>query len=76
VHELHGYLSSPTGGGIRHGLDFNSGRPISDEEGRFFCNLILSYVAFLMAEHARLHQLIPVPRWRVLWPMGLKVLGE
>ncbi|HEX9658980.1 MAG TPA: hypothetical protein VGA18_01730 [Rhodothermales bacterium] len=51
---LHGYLSSPTGGGVRHGLDLNSGSPLSPEEGRLFCNLILSYVTFLMAEHAKL----------------------
>lgn len=52
--QLHGYLSSPTGGGVRHGIDLTAGRPISSEEGRLFCNLILSYVTFLMAEHARL----------------------
>jgi len=52
--QLHGYLSSPTGGGVRHGLDLNSGTPVSPEEGRLFCNLILSYVTYLMAEHARL----------------------
>jgi hypothetical protein len=54
--QLHGYLSSPTGGGVRHGLDLNSGKPISSEEGRLFCNLILSYVTFLLSEHSRLTQ--------------------
>lgn len=53
--QLHGYLSSPTGGGVRHGLDLNSGTAVSLGEGRLFCNLILSYVTYLMAEHARLH---------------------
>jgi len=53
---LHGYLSSPTGGGVRHGLDLKAGTQISDEEGRLFCNLILSHVTYLMAEHARLHR--------------------
>lgn len=52
--QLHGYLSSPTGGGVRHGLDLNSGIPVSPEEGRLFCNLILSYVTYLMTEHSRL----------------------
>jgi hypothetical protein len=52
---LHGYLSSPTGGGIRHGshllrADLN----IQDHEARLFCNLIRSYIFFLMDEHARL----------------------
>jgi hypothetical protein len=51
--QLHGYLSSPTGGGVRHGLDLKSGTPISQEQGRLFCNLILSYVTYLMSEHAR-----------------------
>lgn len=27
---LHGYLSSPTGGGVRHGLDLDKGVPIGD----------------------------------------------
>jgi hypothetical protein len=52
--QLHGYLSSPTGGGVRHGLDLNSGTQISIEEGRLFSNLILSYVTFLMSEHSRI----------------------
>lgn len=52
--QLHGYLSSPTGGGVRHGLDLNNGNVISPEEGRLFCNLILSYVTYLMAEYARI----------------------
>jgi hypothetical protein len=51
---LHGYLSSPTGGGIRHGTDLNKALPIGPNEARLFCNLIRSYVMFLMAEYARL----------------------
>jgi hypothetical protein len=52
---LHGYLSSPTGGGIRHGTyilrpDLN----IQDHEARLFCNLVRSYIFFLIDEHARL----------------------
>ena len=54
--QLHGYLSSPTGGGVRHGLDLKSGIAIAQEDGRLFCNLIISYVTYLMAEHARLHR--------------------
>jgi hypothetical protein len=52
--QLHGYLSSPTGGAIRHGVDINKGIPMSNEEARFFCNLIRSYVSFLQTEHERL----------------------
>lgn len=54
--QLHGYLSSPTGGGVRHGLDLNSGVAVSQEGGRLFCNLIISYVTYLMAEHGRIHR--------------------
>lgn len=44
---LHGYLSSPSGGGIRHGADIL--RPelnLQDHEARLFCNLIRSYIFF------------------------------
>jgi hypothetical protein len=51
---LHGYLSSPTGGGVRHGVDLKSGNTIDSDEGRLYCNLIRSYVTFLMAEHDRM----------------------
>jgi hypothetical protein len=51
---LHGYLSSPTGGGVRHGLDLNEGVPIGDNDARLFCNLIRSYLSFLLVEHERL----------------------
>ena len=54
VVRLHGYLSSPTGGGIRHGLDLNAGVQIDDNEARLFCNLIRSYLSFLLIEHQRL----------------------
>lgn len=51
---LHGYLSSPTGGGIRHGADLKSDISIGPADGRLYCNLIRSYVTFLMSEHERL----------------------
>lgn len=51
VSALHGYLSSPTGGGVRHGLDLNEGIPIGPSEARLFCNLIRSYVSYLLTEH-------------------------
>jgi hypothetical protein len=51
---LHGYLSSPTGGGVRHGADLKSGITIDADEGRLYCNLIRSYVTFLMSEHERM----------------------
>lgn len=54
VTTLHGYLSSPTGGGIRHGTNLKTAIVIQPNEARLFCNLIRSYISYLMAEHARL----------------------
>jgi hypothetical protein len=51
---LHGYLSSPTGGGVRHGVDLKEGLALGIDEARLYCNLIRSYLTFLMAEHERL----------------------
>lgn len=51
---LHGFLSSPTGGGVRHGIDLNEGALIGQSEARLFCNLIRSYIGYLLAEHERL----------------------
>lgn len=51
---LHGYLSSPTGGGIRHGIDLTEGAPILPSEARLFCNLIRSFMGYLLSEYERL----------------------
>ncbi len=51
---LHGYLSSPGGGGVRHGLDLNTGIQVTANEGRLYCNLIRSYLGYLLGEHQRL----------------------
>lgn len=51
---LHGYLSSPTGGGVRHGVSLKTSIAMQPNEARLFCNLIRSYITFLMAEHERL----------------------
>lgn len=56
---VHGYLSSPTGGGVRHGLDLNEGVPIDSAEARLFCNLIRSYVSYLIAKHVQLKREMP-----------------
>ena len=40
--------------GVRHGVDLKSGITIDNDEGRLYCNLIRSYVTFLMAEHERM----------------------
>lgn len=46
VRTLHGYLSSPTGGGVRHGVDLKVGLAVQRNEARLFCNLIRSYISF------------------------------
>ena len=51
---LHGYLSSPTGGGIRHGVDLNEGLELGINEASLYCNLIRSYLTYLISEHERL----------------------
>lgn len=51
---LHGYLSSPTGGRVRHGADLRQLVELSGNEARLFCNLIRSYIVYLIGEHRRL----------------------
>jgi hypothetical protein len=51
---LHGYLSAPKGGGIRHGVDLKDGVALDATEARLYCNLIRSYITFLIMEHERL----------------------
>lgn len=48
------YLSSPTGGGVRHGMDLNASVPLDLNQARLFCNLARSYILFLLAEHRSL----------------------
>jgi hypothetical protein len=54
VTTLHGYLSSPTGGGVRHGADLKADVALRPNEARLFCNLMRSYITFLLTEHERL----------------------
>jgi len=51
---LHGYLSSPTGGGVRHGGTLKGGIEMRPHEARLFYNLIRCYLSFLLDEHERL----------------------
>jgi hypothetical protein len=53
---IHGYLSSPAGGGVRHGLDLNSGIELTLNEAQLFCNLIRSFISFLLLEYERFNQ--------------------
>lgn len=51
---LHGFLSSPTGGGVRHGTDIRDAAEMPSGDAHLYCNLIRSYVGYLMAEHDRM----------------------
>jgi hypothetical protein len=51
---LHGYLSTPTGGGVRHGGTLKADVKMLPHEARLIYNLIRSYLAFLLSEHERL----------------------
>ena len=53
---LHGYLSSPTGGGIRHGANLLNLPDLGISEARLYCNLIKSYSTYLIEEYERLRQ--------------------
>jgi hypothetical protein len=50
VTALHGFLSSPTGGGVRHGTDIRSAVEVPSGDARLYCNLIRSYIGYLMNE--------------------------
>ncbi|HBA71181.1 MAG TPA: hypothetical protein DER40_10185 [Geobacter sp.] len=54
---MHGYLSSPKGGGVRHGIDLNGGIALDLNEARLFCNLTRSYISFLIMEHENVGRL-------------------
>lgn len=51
---LYGYLSSPSGGGVRHGADLATGLALAPNEAQLYCNLIRSYIAYLLGEYERL----------------------
>jgi hypothetical protein len=51
ISTMHGYLSSPTGGGVRHGIDLDGGVDLDHNQARLFCNLTRSYISFLIVEH-------------------------
>lgn len=53
---LHGYFSSPKGGGIRHGIDLKEGLNLEKNEAHLFCNLIRSYLTYLISEYERLRK--------------------
>jgi hypothetical protein len=51
---LYGYLSAPAGGQIRHGMKLSNEIQLNRNEARLYCNLIRSYIEYLLGEHERL----------------------
>lgn len=47
--KLHGFLSSPSGGGVRHGTQLDDGIDVTMDEAFLYCNLTKSYVHYLLA---------------------------
>jgi hypothetical protein len=54
IRTLHGYLSAPAGGGIRHGMHLKEGVATSEDEARLYYNLVVSYISFLLSEYERI----------------------
>jgi hypothetical protein len=58
MEKVHGYLSSPSGGGVRHGAVLSDSYELTEGEARLFCDLTRSYLSYLLHEHQRLgHQI-------------------
>jgi hypothetical protein len=52
---LHGFLSSTTRGGIRHGMDLQEGIATTSQEAKLYCDLIASYISYLLSEYEQLN---------------------
>jgi hypothetical protein len=50
--KMHGFLSSPGGGGVRHGTQLAAGVSPTLKEAHLYCNLTRSYINYLLAELA------------------------
>lgn len=50
--KMYGFLSSPGGGGVRHGTQLAAGVSPSIKEAHLYCNLTRSYINYLLAELA------------------------
>jgi hypothetical protein len=48
--KMHGFLSSPGGGGVRHGTQLAVGMSPSMKEAHLYCNLTRSFINYLLAE--------------------------
>ncbi len=51
--KMHGFLSSPGGGGVRHGTKLSDDVSPTMREAHLYCNLTRSYINYLLAELAQ-----------------------
>ncbi|WP_420606537.1 hypothetical protein [Novosphingopyxis sp.] len=58
--KMHGFLSSPTGGGVRHGTQLAADVSPTLKEAHLYCNLTRSYINYLLAEAADAMPVAPV----------------
>jgi hypothetical protein len=54
VRKLHGYLSAPAGGGIRHGVHLADGVATTPNEAILYYNLAKSYITYFLGEYERI----------------------
>lgn len=54
--KMHGFLSSPSGGGVRHGTQLAADASPTLKEAHLYCNLTRSYIGYLLAEIADLEK--------------------
>lgn len=53
---IYGYLSAPSGGGVRHGADILNYDELTAGEARLFCDLARSYISYFLHEHSLLQR--------------------
>ncbi|WP_189486221.1 hypothetical protein [Asticcacaulis endophyticus] len=59
--KMYGFLSSPGGGGVRHGTRLAADVSPSMKEAHLYCNLTRSYINYLLAELAEVTSQTPAP---------------
>lgn len=56
VRRVHGYLSAPAGGGIRHGVHLADGVATTPNEAILYYNLAKSYVTYFLGEYENIKE--------------------
>lgn len=56
VRKVHGYLSAPAGGGIRHGVHLADGVATTPNEAILYYNLAKSYITYFLGEYENIKE--------------------